>query len=245
MTVVAEPGRQARRKADPTNAFLRIRQADHGLAPPCIFDIGANVGQTVVHIRDAYPLVQVHAFEPVAATFATLQEATADDPATSVHRLAFGARPGLATMTARPGGVRNRIIHAGGHTGGAPQEQVEVTAGDAFCERHGISRIGILKVDAEGHDLDVLVGFRGLLAERRIDWVVVECGISPRNRQHVPLHRLSDFLFAMGYGLFGLFPADGRHRIQRTAGAAPFGRGLWYGNALFVAEEWPEDAAPI
>jgi FkbM family methyltransferase len=243
MTSAEDPDRPARRRADPTNAFLRIRYADVELAPACIFDIGANVGQTVAQIRDAYPDVPVHAFEPVAATFATLQAATADDPATTVHRLALGARAGMATMTARPGGVQNRIIQAGAHTGGAPQEQVEVTAGDAFCDRRGISRIGILKVDAEGHDLDVLVGFRGLLAERRIDWVVVECGVSPRNRQHVPLHRLSDFLFAMGYGLFGLFPAETRRQIRRAPGAAPHGLGLWYANAIFVAEPWPEAAA--
>jgi FkbM family methyltransferase len=228
----------ARRRADPGNAFMRILHGEPGFAPTCIFDIGANVGQTVAEIRSVWPHAPVHSFEPVSATFAMLEAATASDPATTAHRLAFGARPGRANMTARPGtgSVQNRILPAGGHAGGTPLEEVEVVAGDSFCDAHGIDRIGILKIDAEGYDLDVLVGFRGMLADRRIDYVVVECGVSPRNRQHVPLHRLSEFVFAMGYGLLGLFPADGRRPINRSAGPVPYGYGLWYANAVFVAE---------
>lgn len=216
------------------NVFQHIQAADRDFAPECIFDIGANVGQTVAQIRRAWPNVVVHAFEPVSATFAKLEENTAGDAALHRHRLAFASRPGRAVMLARPLGVMNRIVapfEARGQT-----EEVEVVAGDTFCADKGIERIDILKIDTEGHDLEVLAGFRNMLAARRVTYVEVECGIAPDNAMHVPFSRLADFLFAFGYGLFNLFAGTRFNLTRRT-----HDRGIWYGNAVFVAERWPED----
>jgi FkbM family methyltransferase len=210
-----------------TNIFRAIRQADPSFVPANVFDIGANVGQTHAQIRIAYPDVPVHCFEPVSTTFETLAPRLAADPAATAHRLAFGARPGRALMLARPGGVMNRLLDSPRPNPAVPTEEVEVVAGDAFCAEHGITEIGILKVDTEGHDLDVLVGFRQMLAARGVRYVVAECGISPRNLMHVPFGRIADFMFAMGYGLFGLFPA-GRHPqgyANLTTGRRE--RGIW------------------
>lgn len=227
------------------NVFRAIRQADPSFVPAIVFDIGANVGQTHAQIRIAYPEVPVHCFEPVAATFATLAERLADDPAAKVYRLAFGARAGRALMQARPGGVMNRILEAPLPNKVIPTEEVEVVAGDAFCEEHGIAEIGILKVDTEGHDLDVLVGFRGMLAARRVRYVEAECAVSPRNHMHVPFTRIADFMFAMGYGLFGLFPAGQHPKGYANLNTGKRERGIWYGNAVFVAEPWAADAIPL
>jgi FkbM family methyltransferase len=218
--------------------FLDIRNSDPEFRPGCIFDIGANVGQTVQGLRRVWPDVEIHAFEPVGSTFAKLAENVATDARVHPHRLAFGSRPGKARMLARPLGVMNRIIHAPGPA--MPIEEVEVVAGDAFCAAHGIARIGLLKIDTEGHDLEVLAGFREMLAGRRIDYVEVECAVAPTNTMHVPFGRLADFLFAFGYGLFNLYAGSRANITQRTRE-----RGIWYGNAVFVAERWPEDAVPL
>lgn len=227
------------------NIFRTIRQADPGFEPGCIFDIGANVGQTHAQIRLAYPDTPVHCFEPISATFATLAAAVAADPATTAHRLAFAARPGRALMQARPGGVTNRIIADPPANKAIPTEEVEVVSGDMFCAAQGIARIGILKVDTEGHDLDVLVGFREMLAARRVAYVETECGISPRNLMHVPFARMADFMFAMGYGLFGLYPGGVHPKGYANLNTGKRERGIWYGNLVFVPEPWPEDAIPM
>ncbi|WP_198369800.1 FkbM family methyltransferase [Roseomonas rosulenta] len=216
------------------NIFQSIHDADPGFTPRCIFDIGANVGQTVGQIRRVWPTVSVHAFEPVSATFAKLEENTAGDAGLQRHRLAFASRPGRAVMLARPLGLMNRIVEPFQARG--PTEEVEVAAGDAFCAERAIDRVDILKIDTEGHDLEVLAGFRNMLATRRIMYVEVECAIAPDNAMHVPFSRLADFLFAFGYGLFNLY-AGTRYNLTRKTQD----RGIWYGNAVFVAERWPED----
>lgn len=218
--------------------FRQIQAADPDLAPRCIFDIGANVGQTTRQIRAVWPEARIHAFEPVSSTFDQLQANVAGDHATTPYRLAFGGRPGRASMVAKPGGVLNRIVER--PAGNLPIEEVEVVTGDAFCAAQGIDRIDILKIDTEGHDLEVLVGFRNMLAERRIAYVEVECGIAPTNAMHVPFGRLADFIFAFGYGLFNLYAGMRPNLTTRRRD-----RGIYYGNAVFVAERWPEDAIPL
>lgn len=225
--------------------FRQIQRADPDFVPPCIFDIGANVGQTLAEIRRSYPTVPVHAFEPVSATFARLQEAAEGDAAATLHRLAFAARAGRALMHARPGNMMNRIVDGPLANPKLPVEEVEIVAGDAFCAAQGIEEIGILKIDTEGHDLEVLAGFHGMLAARRIRYVEAECAIAASNKMHVPFTRIADYMSALGYGLFGLFPA-GRHPDgYPNLHSGKRERGIWYGNAVFVAEHWPEDSIPI
>jgi hypothetical protein len=50
----------------------------------------------------------------------------------------------------------------------AATRQVETTTLDAYAERSGLARFALVKIDAEGHDLAVLRGARGLLAGHRI-----------------------------------------------------------------------------
>jgi FkbM family methyltransferase len=216
------------------NAFRQIQLANRDWTPGCIFDVGANMGQTVRQIRQVWPAVRVFAFEPVSATFAALEARTAGDAALECHRLAFGSSAGRATMLATPGHTMNRIVTR--PEGGQATEEVEVVTGDAFCAARGLDRLDILKVDTEGHDLDVLTGFGTMLAERRVTYVEAECAIAPDNRIHVPFNRIADFMHARGYGLFSLLPA-GRHPqgyLNHTTRRRQ--RGMFYANAVFVAE---------
>jgi len=72
-------------------------------------------------------------------------------------------------------------------------------------ETWGSGQIDFLKVDAEGHDLDVLVGFSRMLQAGKVRYVQVECGCSPDNLRHIPYDRIASFMFAFGYRLYGIF----------------------------------------
>jgi len=193
-------------------------------APKVMFDVGANIGRTAILFRKFFPESRIFCFEPVNSTFSALQNRIGEDPLTEVHRAALGRGNGTATVRAVPHGLANRLVRHKGKS--IPTETVAVHSGDVFCNDHKISRIDFLKIDAEGGDLDVLVGFQKMLLDRRIEYIQVECGISRQNRAHIPLENFNNFLSVMGYGLLGLFD-----------GVALNGkRGLWYCNAVFVAE---------
>jgi hypothetical protein len=101
-------------------------------------------------------------------------------------------------------------------------------SGDDFCTEHAIAEIGFLKIDAEGHDLEVLRGFRARLKDARIDLVEAEVGMNPENRLHAPFASVKTYLERRGYRLFLIYeqafdtPFSGRAVLRR-------------GNAVFVS----------
>ncbi len=82
---------------------------------------------------------------------------------------------------------------------------VEVTTVDSFMEKHSVPGIMILKTDTEGNELDVLAGARKSLGAGLIQSVLVETSPWPRNRRHVALRDLLDFLTPLGFDLHGLY----------------------------------------
>ncbi len=108
---------------------------------------------------------------------------------------------------------------------------VSFSTGDNYCSDKDISQVGFLKVDTEGHDLEVLLGFATLLREGRIDCLQVECTTNLDNRFHSHLERFIHFLHPFGYRLSDIL--EPHRRVNRTRQNL---RGIWYCNAVFMRE---------
>ncbi len=143
----------------------------------CVFDVGANTGDTALQFAGAFPGATVHSFEPVGATYAQLQARVASHPRIKAHRLALGAHTGELTLNLFDGSVfatavsRHAMMSTDSSVG---QETVPVDTLDAWCATQGITRIDVLKVDAEGFDAEVLHGATELLRQGRIGFVYFE-----------------------------------------------------------------------
>ena len=188
------------RKPAPPNPPQLIRRRLPQWRAKTVFDVGANTGQSARGFARLWPEARIHSFEPVPATFAQLSETVRDLPKVTAHNLGLGSLDGTAEMTDLAQSVQNRIISG---SEGLPSQTVQIQRGADFCQAHGIKQISYLKIDTEGHDLEVLKGFIGLF--KRIDFVQVEAGMNPHNKTHVPFARLSDFLTRRGFCLFYIF----------------------------------------
>jgi FkbM family methyltransferase len=190
-----------------------------GYRPDVVFDVGANVGRTAISFARGFPEATVYAFEPVAATFRTLSENVASEARIRPFNLALGRRAGRARMRIQSLSVSNRIATWRDYY--RPHETVTMTSGDAFCAEHSIEQIGFLKIDAEGHDLEVLRGFAAMLKSSRVDLVEAEVGMNPENRMHASFGSVQRFLERLGYRLFLLYdfgrdaPFTGRAVLRR------------------------------
>ena len=125
-------------------------------------------------------------------------------------------------MFAAPGSVLSRTVRDGDKAFGTTI-QVPIEAGHAWAGRNGVFPISLLKIDTEGADLDVLVGFEPLLAH--VDAVQVEASMNPHNRAHVPFRDIEDFLRARGFLLFRFYDQTfewkkGGRPVLRRADAA-------------------------
>lgn len=167
-----------------------------------LFDVGANVGQSLEGFLKFAPGANIFSFEPVKASFEQLMAGFGDRRNVRLENLALSSRGGCATMKVDGTSTGNIIVSSVAK--GKPTETVKVIAGDEYCAQAGIRAINFLKVDTEGHDLDVLVGFRNMLAQSRVDFIEVEVGLNPDNKRHVDLQRFRGFLEPLGYYMFDI-----------------------------------------
>lgn len=160
-----------------TNGELRVMRAFLPRAK-VVFDVGANVGDWAIEALQIAPEATLHCFEPGSATFAKLrQRALPGDVrlnpvalgAVSEERtyFVFGEGRGTNSLYLRDGLENNAAVGS---------ESVPVITTDDYCAREGIERIDFLKIDVEGHEIDVLKGARQLLAAGRISVVQLEYG---------------------------------------------------------------------
>jgi len=173
-----------------------------------IFDVGANRGQYLQLALKQNALI--HAFEPSSAAFAELAKRFASNSNVVLNNLALGSQPGTQTLYYDvPGSELSSLYprHVAHHGHSLThKEPVEVDTLDNYCVMKGIEHIDLLKLDVEGHELEVLKGAQQLFASGRVATVSFEfggCNIDSRtylrdffeffSARHMQLARVSTF----------------------------------------------------
>lgn len=149
----------------------------------CAVDVGANQGDWSLPLVAALPPAlrsrsasRLHAVEPVPTTQGSLKaslEAAGAADVVEVHALALSETSGRGSMQI-VGGTSGRNSLVANEMAASGTIEVETMSLADFFERQAIERAQLVKIDAEGHDLAILKGARGLLAAGRIDVVQFE-----------------------------------------------------------------------
>jgi len=201
------------------------RLLQRGLAPDVVFDVGGGWGTTSVwfsgwarrvFVFEPHPLnrqriLEHHRIRRVANVEVVPTAVSDVEGETTLFEKAYGGHHSLGDVGASP--TVGRIV-------------VPVTTLDRFADERGIERVGLLKVDVEGFEPEVLRGARGFLERRAVDLVLFE--YSPafyRQRGLDPSTPLS-LLDAAGYVVTDLDgrpvdPADLAAGSQRDLLATP------------------------
>jgi FkbM family methyltransferase len=198
-----------------------------GRALGVAFDVGAHHGETTLKLLDAFPDAQIHSFEPLPDSFALLRQATASTTAHAVNA-AVSDSSGVLEI-ARGEASYQSGVHAGG-------ERIEVRSltVDEYADAQGIERLGLLKIDTEGHEEAVLRGARKRLQAGAIEFVVCECEFTPRlDEPHAQFQALHALLEPLGYRVVSFY----------TGGVDNLG---WvWGDVLYKLTAGPRDRASI
>jgi FkbM family methyltransferase len=143
----------------------------------CI-DVGANVGQyTLLLSQLAGPTGHVFAFEPMAATAATLAAVCAKNARNvSVLHLAASDTAGIISfeLPIDSAGLQNYERAHIGENGGLKSFRIPI---DHFPLPH---RISLVKIDAEGHESEVLHGMRQLMQRDSPVLIIEDNGTIPQ-----------------------------------------------------------------
>ena len=149
------------------------------------FDVGAYIGiYTLAMARAAGPGGFVCAFEPNPATFGRLRQHVLQNGLTNVHlnQVAISSAEGRAKLNAptkENSGAASLLSSNMPARFEARPVEVRVTCLDAYCRKHPVDRVDIIKIDCQGYELQVLTGASNilekcrprLLVEYDIDWL--------------------------------------------------------------------------
>lgn len=192
--------------------------------PRIIFDVGANVGQTSLYFNSLWRDAEIYAFEPVTATYEKLTRAV-EGLGSKIHcaKLALSDKSGKACIhlsnnsvfaTLNPLAVLPEALSG-------EKESVTTTTVTEWCTSRGLPGIDLLKVDAEGHDLCVLMGAAAMFERQTIGAVLVEIHLGPKGDPK--LDSVRGWLEQYHYVLCGIYD-------QHCWSA----KRLFFGNFLFL-----------
>lgn len=219
-----------------TESFAKLCSLVQNLqiAEPVIFDVGANIGQSIALFRKAFPQGIIHSFEPNPETFATLRQNWGHDQAVSLHSLALnstaGAVPFFVTNVSEASSLllpHPKLVRlSSGNKYDSRKIEVEGVTLDRFCLEKGVATIDVLKLDVQGSELEVLKGAERLLGQEAIALLYVEMNFAETYSGQVVFEDFLVFCAGYGYKLWDISP----FLYTRTGQ-------LWYANTIFCSNK--------
>lgn len=201
----------------------------------CVFDVGAHVGETAVRLVAAFPKAAIYSFEPDPQSFSALRAVAGTVRRMEAVNAAVGDTDGTAAffvnqfdqtsslLETAPGASQYLVDKSG--LDRRAEIEVPILTLDRFCAERGITRIDLLKLDAQGYELRILDGARDLLNRQGVPIIYLEvCFV--RIYEGQPLFpEIYQYVFERGYRLVWLYDSS-FHTHFYALGA----------NALFVHE---------
>jgi FkbM family methyltransferase len=177
-------------------------------SPIVVFDVGANVGEwtkcIVRQARRESRALQVHAFEPCKGTFEILTQRLREGDASNVRAVNKGcsSSSGTALMTVYGSGLGINTIcePIGDNPPESASEVIQLATVDEYCRTNSISYIDLLKIDAEGHDCEVIAGATEMLSSKAIDVMQFEYNWRWIGARHY-LRDVFNLLTPLGYSI--------------------------------------------
>ena len=168
-----------------------------------IFDIGANVGQTAAKMRRFFPKAEICSFEPSKGTYSLLKKNTRNLNI-QCFNFGFGSETGEKKLFLYEHSGLNSVL-LGGRSPIAV-EDIEIYTVNKFFKQRNFSDLFLLKTDAEGYDIEILLGSNELLGQKKIKFVMCEvqfeiAGSDP----HTKFSIVQNYLNQFDYHLCGIY----------------------------------------
>jgi len=129
---------------------------------PVLIDVGANNGNWAAKFLKMYPGAQCYLVEANPRLANKLQDRFANDKRIKVINVALSESDGTAIFNIPEGKDTHSSLEdvkVGRPPDLVSQISVDTLTGEALLSQYGIDRVDFLKIDVEGHELQVLKGF--------------------------------------------------------------------------------------
>ncbi len=177
---------------------------------PIIFDVGANVGNWSSRIHELFPKAELFLFEPQSACqkliaekkiprSTLIQKAVSSKGGQVIRMFTSGETSGIASIHQR----RDSYFSQTNFT----TFEISTLSLDDFIEENYITHVDFLKIDVEGHELEVLRGAIKSLEKKIIKSLSFEFGSGNINSRTF-FRDFWDLLTALGYSIKRVLPSS-------------------------------------
>ena len=162
---------------------------------PVIFDVGANVGQFLIGVKNILPNAAVHSFEPDPKTFEYLTKNSARLKNVTINNLALSEKDGfLEFYQSKVSSEWSSLVKP--YTGDFNLIKVDSKKLDDYIASKSVVIIDLLKIDVEGAEMLVLKGGEKTLKISK--FILVEASID-RSEDNMKSSDILKFLFDKGF----------------------------------------------
>lgn len=180
-----------------------------------VWDVGANVGYyTALFLSKAGPKGRVIAFEPSLVSFGRLSKQFSECSNVVLQNVALAEFEGSGRLYISQEGVTDSLTRGKGH--GADYHDVWLKPGDAFFEAYPPN---IVKIDVEGHELEVLLGMSRALKSDNLRHVFLELHFALLNSRGLAngARQIVDLLEESGFRIYWIDPSHVRASRQPSS----------------------------
>lgn len=188
---------------------------------PILFDVGANIGQTINRFKKLSKEAIIHSFEPIKKDFQVLQYKFKDDKNIFLNNIALGEKeyekkklfsnnlPGSSSFSKlipKTEWIKRRSFTHNIDPEKAFDKEVEckVMTLDDYCKNKQIQKIDVLKIDTQGYEDKVLVGAKKLIENKKINYIEIEIIFNNIYESKLNFLEIEKHLIPFGYKLFAI-----------------------------------------
>ena len=168
-------------KLDESNSpFIHIHKFIKS-SNPVFFDVGSNLGQTILEFKELFNDSIVYAFEPAVSTFEKLSLNVLDKYENLyLNNCALGSHIGNIVFNENSNSEMSSFLIKGNAGWGdiINKYDVKVDTIDNYCNLNSIDKIDCLKIDSQGFELEILKGAMNMIVSNKIGLVYFEVTFS-------------------------------------------------------------------
>ena len=171
-----------------------------------VFDVGANIGSMTFRFAQLAPRGHIYAFEPTFFAHRKLQHNMSLNPQlaeritalqlfVSDQSRADHQLKAYASWKVDGSADQTHILHGGAIKNA---DSIPAVSIDGFCNENRILKVDVIKIDTDGHELNVLKGACSTI-ERFLPTIIFEVGLYTLQENHEAFKLYLDFLSSFKY----------------------------------------------
>jgi FkbM family methyltransferase len=174
---------------------------------PCIFDVGANIGQSIKRFKNIFLNPIIHSFEPVKECFDIINNKYYDKNIT-INNFALGNYNNFKFFNVNKLTYTSSFLDINKQNNKSflfekkRKEKVKIIKLDNYIKNNNIKYVDVLKIDTQGYELEVLKGAKNSL--KRIKFIEIEITLDNIYKGNPPFYQIDYIMRKNNFEIYQL-----------------------------------------